>query len=152
MEVEVRPATLEDIHEIIPIAREIDKEEAYAATGEDISEALELTFLISSTAWAGLVDGKLVTVFGVAVESLFEGKGQPWLVATDDLVKYQVAFLRRNKLFLDHMKEGFPYLHNWVDERNVIAKRWLKWMGFEMSEIMLHGPMNTPFRHFEMRA
>lgn len=150
MEVDVVGATGSDIDFIAGNARGDDRIEVYAASGREITDALNYTFDLSAMSWCGKVNDVPVVVFGVAPDGIFGESAQPWMVGTDDLVRYQVPFLRRCCYYVNIMQASFPYLHNWVDERNVVAQRWLKWMGFSVEGPKPFGPFGDDFRHFKL--
>lgn len=150
MEISVDPATQEDIDFVAEHARDDDRIEAYSQTGHEITYALNLTYAMSSVSWCGKVNGKPVVVFGVTPDGVFGESANPWMIGTDEIIRYQVPFLRRCCYYVNIMQRDFPYLHNYVDERNTVAKRWLKWMGFEIGEVEPHGPFGDAFRYFKM--
>lgn len=151
MNVEIIPATLEHVDEIAGCLREADKREAEASTLLSIRRALRCSLLSSKKAWAGFIDGEMVALFGVASASLAGGKGVPWLVGTDLIEKHSITFLRKNRKMLPEIMDGFSVLENWVDARNDLVIRWLKWLGFTMDEPAPHGPHGILFRRFELR-
>lgn len=81
---------------------------------------------------AAYVDGKLVAVYGVMSRTALGGIGNPWLAATSEIEKPQVrrVFIERTREEFTWLSEGFYRLWNVVLDKNVVAIRWLKWMGF----------------------
>lgn len=86
----------------------------------------------SRPGYAVLMDGEPVAVFGAGQRG--DGAGVPWLVATDEMERHPVAFYRASKNFIREMAAMYDYLENWVDVRNVLSVRWLRWAGFVMEE------------------
>ncbi|GKX40034.1 hypothetical protein SOASR014_37730 [Pectobacterium carotovorum subsp. carotovorum] len=148
--VEVVPATMEHAQALLSHVRQADIDEFYAMSLCTPAEVLEQGLRISTVSWAGLIDGRVVTIFGVAPGSMLSGKGIPWLVGSDLLESHQKAFLRRAKPALAMMLRIYPRLENYVDERNVVAKAWLHWMGFKLEEAKPVGALGFPFHHFTM--
>lgn len=148
--VQVIQATQEHIEELLPNVRQADLQEFQAICGWDARRVLETGLRTSTFSVAGLVDGKVVTIFGVAPKSMIGGAGIPWLVATDELEKYQFAFLRRCSKGVNAMLSVYPYLENYVDERNHVAKSWLHWLGFTIEEPKPYGIQHLPFHRFHM--
>jgi hypothetical protein len=75
--------------------------------------------------------------------------GQVWMVATDQLLDHQKEFLRYTHSFIDKLHDHYPLLFNWVDARNTVHLKWLKWSGFTF--INYHekwGPLGLPFYTF----
>lgn len=148
--VQIVPATQEHIEEMLPNVRSADLQEFLAINCWDARRVLETGVRTSTFSVAGLVDGRVVTIFGVAPKSMIGGSGIPWLVATDELEKYQFAFLRRCRNGVNAMLSVYPYLENYVDERNHVAKAWLLWLGFHLDEPAPYGVHGVNFHRFTM--
>lgn len=152
-DVTIRPATLEDAADLAPRLRAADRAEVWASHRATPIQALETSVRLScSDAWAGLADGALVCLWGVVPLSLVSRIGSPWLLASDDLERHQVAFLRRCRGMVDQMQAPYRLLTNHVDARNRLSIRWLRWMGFEIAPVAPWGPDGLPFHRFERRA
>lgn len=141
------PATSEHARELAMTMRQADRDEAFAQTGQHPALALGMTVGSSVAAWTGLVDGVVACMFGVTGNE-GEEVGHPWMIGSRLIVKHQRAFLRRNRAVVEEMQSLFPVLENYVDERNSIAIRWLKWLGFDIFETEPHGPYKLPFHRF----
>lgn len=74
----------------------------------------------------------------------------PRLVGTDDLERYQRTFLRRCRKVVAAMLSVYPYLENYVDARNHVAKAWLHWLGFRLEEAAPYGALGLNFHRFHM--
>lgn len=148
--VQIVPATQDHIEEMLPSVRSADLQEFLAINGWDARRVLETGVRTSTFSVAGLANGKVVTIFGVAPKSMIGGAGIPWLVATDELEKYQFAFLRRCRNGVNAMLSVYPYLENYVDERNHVAKAWLHWLGFHLDEPAPYGVHGVNFHRFTM--
>ncbi len=151
MEISITGLAGHHLDEIAVTAREIDKEEIWLQTGKPLGQVLVGAIDCSSESWAGYADDDLVCIWGVTVGDISRGVGVPWLIATDGLEEITVPFLRRGWYYLNRMKVTYPILQNVVYEKNVTAKRWLQWMGFDMGEIVEYGAHRAPFRHFQWR-
>lgn len=90
-------------------------------------------------------------MFGVAPASLVGGLGVPWMIGTDAIERYQFTFLRHCRPCVDQMRLLYDTLVNWVDDRNVVAQRWLRWLGFHVEQPEPYGPDGIPFRRFTWR-
>lgn len=148
----IDPATLEDILELAPRVRQADADEMRASHGLNPMEGLTQSLALSTHAWAGKLDGRVVCVFGVAPATVLTGDGMPWFVASDDIARHQILFLRFCKPVVHEMLRMYPRLFNWVDARNRKAIRWLKWLGFELHPAKPWGYTQMPFHKFEMRG
>ncbi|MCG7781008.1 hypothetical protein [Lelliottia amnigena] len=150
LNVQIIPATQAHIEEILPNVRQADIAEFMAINGWDARRVLETGVRTSTFSVAGLANGRVVTIFGVAPKSMIGGAGIPWLVATDELEKYQLAFLRRCRNGVNAMLSVYPYLENYVDERNHVAKAWLHWLGFRLEDAAPYGALGLNFHRFHM--
>lgn len=147
---QIVPATQAHIEEILPRVRQADIDEFKASGGWDARRVLECGLRTSTFCCAGLINGRVITIFGVAPGSIIGGTGLPWLVGTNDLEKYQRTFLRRCRKVVHAMLTVYPYLENYVDERNHVAKTWLKWLGFELDSAAPFGVNGLLFHRFHM--
>jgi hypothetical protein len=148
----VVPATLEHALRMAPNLRQADLDEVWASAQLEGDQALLRGFSCSSHAWTGTVDGEPACMFGVVPASIMSGIGVPWMLGTDLVERHATAFLRRNKPYVKQMTAAYNYLVNYVDDRNVKAIAWLKWLGFTMREPQQYGALGMPFRRFEMRT
>lgn len=152
VDVLIRPATLDDVADLAPRLRQADRDEVWASFRSKPEAALSKSFRLSSHAWAGLADEKLVCMWGVCPASLLNRIGVPWLLGSDEVETHQVAFLRRSRPALAEMLETYTVLTNWVDARNRVSMRWLRWLGFTLYPAQPFGPDRLPFHRFDKRS
>lgn len=150
MDVKIVPATQAHIEQILPHVRQSDRDEFLAASGWTARQVLECGLKTSTVVCAGLIDGEVVTIFGVAPASMIGGVGWPWLVGTDALAKHQKVFLRRCRHIVAAMLAIYPRLENYVDARNHVAKAWLHWLGFKLDDAAPYGVQGLPFHQFHL--
>lgn len=143
-------ATLDHANELAGRVRQADVDE-FAAQDMTPWEVLKEGLTVSTLAWAGLRDGRVVCIFGIATPSILSGEGVPWMVGSEELDHCAYAFLRRSRMVVGHMLTLCEHLENYVDSRNTRAVRWLRWLGFQIHEPAPHGPHGVPFHRFEMR-
>ena len=124
------PTTVDDIAYIAPRLRKADHQECLAATGREplgvLMEGLRIGD-VTLTMWSP--SGLRVGLVGVS-KSFVPDAGAIWLCATDDIYQCQMAFLRKSKEFLPLLQARYLALFNYVDARNTVHIKWLKWMGF----------------------
>lgn len=149
---EMVPATLDHAQELAWNMREADRQEVWAAAHYSPRQATFFSLEASRDARVGLVDGRVVCMFGVGPAAIVSTTGVPWLLTTDLVKKHAGPFLRRNKRVVEEMLAAYPFLRNHVDERNTMAIRWLRWLGFEILLAEPFGAEGLPFHPFEMRA
>lgn len=130
--------------------RQADRDEVYAASGRSPSDALIFSLRKSSHAWTAVIDGVPEVMFGVGDINILAGIGAPWLLGTDAVERHYVAFLRRSVGFRDQLLRRYPTMRNFVDVRNRASIRWLRWLGFTLSDPVEY--RGHEFRQFELRS
>lgn len=148
----VYPAHADDIGWIAERMRKADVEEIRAASGKDPREALEYSLDRSNEAYTVVFDGEPAAMFGVGWINILNGIAAPWLLGTDAVEANYRHFLRGSRWWIERLKGRYLLLTNVVDDRNVVSKRWLQWMGFTLHEPFILGVERRPFRKFELRA
>jgi hypothetical protein len=143
----VRPANLRDAYDLAPRLRADDVREAMAAGGMSALDALTHG-VRAGESWVGCVDDRPVGIYGL-VGTPDPLVGVPWMLASEDLVSHQKWFLRNCRAGVEEMQRRYPVLFNFVDARNAVHVRWLRWCGFTF--IHLHkefGHERRPFYEF----
>lgn len=60
----------------------------------------------------------------------------------------RLYFAKHSRAYVEEMNRAYNYLENYVDVRNIVSIRWLKWCGFQMEEPEIHGVAQIPFIRF----
>lgn len=152
MKVDILPAQQEDVARIAARMRAADRAEVAASHGHDPETALTASLAASTVAWTGWIDGEPVCMFGVGPIAILAGRGAPWLLGTDLVEVWPRAFLRRCRPCVARMLAVYPYLENFVDDRNEVSKKWLGWLGFTLAAEPVTLISGAKFRHFEMQG
>lgn len=147
---QVRPATIKDIRTVTEGMREDDAREA-RALGYDPKAALASSCIYSDKVFA-VVDDKdnAVALFGVGPHVL-DGEvtvGCCWLVGTDGFPGVALKGARIVPGWVNELHTDYPVLWNWVDCRNRVHVRWLKWLGFEFLNTAPRGKNGELFHQF----
>ena len=66
-----------------------------------------------------------------------------WLLATDNLKDIKFPFLKENKKVIDFLNTKYKILWNFVDCRNSLHIKWLKWCGFKFINKQKRGVLNN---------
>ena len=127
-----------------------DIDECWAASHSPPKEALVRSLAASPNAMAGLYQGRVVCMYGVAEISILSNIGIPWLLGTDEIEEHSKYFLRHNRYYMREISKRYSYLVNFVDARNTVAIRWLEWLGFRVLPAQPFGPDDMPFHRFEI--
>lgn len=113
-------------------AREADRQEWEAASGEDFSTALMVALDSNDNtgrAWVAKYGPHILLAFGV-VELPLNGIGNAWMLCTNRSVRLYRALHQHWRKHLDQMLAIRPVLHAWADGRNTLHHRWMQRMGF----------------------
>ena len=135
-----RLATLKDIKYLAPRLRYEDKREILSSAGMLPYYAIYYSYLKSNVVFTIVNKQKEpVGIFGVTVN------GAIWLLATDKLKDIQFSFLKEGKKVIDFLNSKYKILWNYVDSRNSLHIKWLKWCGFKFINKKKYGVLNEPF-------
>lgn len=148
---EVLPVHPDDLATIAPLVRQADLDEIEGALRTPIHHALLEGVTGSRKARQIVVDGLVVAVFGDADCEHATGLGVPWLISTVHVERFPRAFLAVCKPEVADMLTRHDALLNYVDVRNRVAIRWLKWLGFDFHDPEPYGAAGEPFYPFTMR-
>ena len=150
IEYSLEPATQAHVHDLAARMRKADVEEAWALAHLEPLQALKAAITGSREPAAGLADGRVFVLFGIAQRSPFSDRGCPWMLATDELDQHSVRFLRESRRLLAEIRLTYPRLENYIDARQVEAVQWLWWLGFTVDLPEFRGLDNLPFHRFHL--
>lgn len=138
-----RKSEYSDVEFLAPQLRFEDKREILSATGQNPFQGL-LTSYVQSQFCFTITNKKNVPVgmFGVSKE------GAIWLLATDDIKKIKISFMKECRKVVDFFNTKHRILWNYVDCRNELHIRWLKWCGFTFLRKVNYGHLQQPFYEF----
>lgn len=145
---EVARATPEHGEYVAEHMRAADVAEIWVGWRHTPAEAIARSVAVSRDAFTGLADGVPFCVFGVGTATAMGDVGSPWMLGTEALPRHARTFLRGSVAFVGHVRGEYSRLENYVDARNTLALRWLKWLGFTMEEAVPFGPDKLPFHKF----
>lgn len=130
--IEITAGTLAHVHQIIDGLREIDKLEL-SLLGEPRERVL-VGWGMSTYRGILLADDEPIVVYGVAPSPFNDGDGCPWMVATNAIERVPRQFLHASTVEIERMRMGFNELRNATHRDNHMSIRWLKWLGFRVSD------------------
>jgi len=125
-----RRARLSDIGYMAYKLRPADREEVWASAAVTPYMALKEGYFHSHDPMVGADEQDSPVCMGGVGPSGDPQAGCVWMLATTDLEKHQISFLRRSKPWLETWHQQYPVLFNCVDERNQLHIKWLQWLGF----------------------
>ena len=135
MSVEVRPATEDDVLALHDRLRPEDEAEVKAACGHSPMKSL-LHGLQHGKCWTVEYEGRPAAMFGVIKSTLDPTIGYVWLLGSPDIDEFPVTFLRQSEQWLLTAAEGYEVLTNYVDCRNSVHLKWLRWLGFALGRVI----------------
>jgi len=145
----IHTATQELIDGLKDRIRHADGLECWAMAKHLPATSIQRGFDCVGRCWVATWDDVPTVVFGVTESA--PGVGCPWMLATDDITEMRLSFVRASLKVIKDMLGEYPLLRNYVDTRNSISIRWLRWLGFELEEPQNYGLYKLPFHRFEMR-
>jgi len=140
-------------NQLAPHLRPSDKTELLLAAGQAPLPALLESVEVSDDdmCWAALYQGLPVAMFG-ANEVQGQEIGGIWLLASTGIYANRLDFQRKSVEYLDKMHERYEYLTNFVDEQNLVSRRWLQDLGFMPVQTIEHyGVAKRPFIQYVSR-
>ena len=143
----IRKTIPEDIDYLAPRLRYEDKREILASTGLLPYEALLKGYLENVIVFT-IVNRKNIPVGIFGVNDCGSGVGAIWLLASEDLTTAQISFLRQCRDVVKVLNTKYKILWNFVDCRNSLHIKWLKWCGFKFINKQKYGVLNKPFYEF----
>lgn len=144
----VRQAIPEDAHKLAPKIRKADKEEIKASHNSTPLNALLFPFTQlkhKTFTIIGTEKEDVIGMFGV-VPCETKDYGIAWLLSSDELLNHTRQFLRECPKWVNEMSKDYKYLYNYVDERNIVAIKWLQFLGFKDIETLPYGYEKKNFK------
>jgi len=143
------PTTEDHIHHVAQHMRKADVIEVRAAGNRTPLQALQDGYRVSDQTVTVLSpDGVPLVILGIAPWNRLCGVGCPWLLGTDDALKYRRNFLRDPEKVIEAMLDLYPRLENFVHVENRLSVRWLQSIGFIMDEPVIFPNSGELFMKF----
>jgi hypothetical protein len=137
----IHPITLEAAFEVASNLREDDRRECVEGHGIVPTIHIPLASLSGFCVSFNVPNGRIAGLAGI------QEQGRIWMLTTPAIHDYPIHFAREAKRFIDGRSE--PYLWNYVDKRNTVHIKLLKFLGFKLHEEVNLGPNNLPFIRFD---
>jgi hypothetical protein len=123
----LRPVRLSDITHVERHMRKADVAEC-RAHGLEPGLALLLSAQYSEQNHTIVApDGEPLGICGLTPGNA-PGDKMVWMLGTDGLMKHKRTFLQESRVWIEEQAKRFV-LWNYVDSRNTVHVRWLKWVG-----------------------
>lgn len=149
---EVRKANSADVLNLLSNLRPEDARECHAQVGPNFVRVLRAVTENAPHTYSGFYKDRLLCVFGVmSRHTILSDEGIAWMLATNNLKDHAVPFARYSVPVVQNMLSEYRELFNFVDARNYLAVRWLKWLGFTVFDAVPYGLNGEPFHPFNMK-
>ena len=102
-------------------------------------------WIASDKVWAGMVDGEIACLWGLAPPTFLSENAYLWLLTTDIVEEHKFLFIRYSQRYVEEMLKVYPKIVGHVEVNNLQAVRWIRWLGAKIGE-----PENG-FRPFTIR-
>lgn len=144
----VRDSIASDVDYLKDKLRYSDVREIWRSHNHTPEDALKISLDKSSVCLTIFINKIPVGMFGINPETLLGDKAIIWLLATDDILKIKIRFLRNCKKFINFILKDYSVLYNYVDNDNVDSIKWLKFIGAKVHDPVEYGVEKMPFRLF----
>jgi hypothetical protein len=124
-----RLAIIPDLYYVAPRLRKEDLAEVQGR-GNDPLDSLIRGYLHGDRCWTLLADGVPAAIYGISKTSDTPRSGALWLLGTDDIYKHRSEFVRISRSRVAEISAPYDFVWNFVDSRNDLHIRWLRWLGF----------------------
>jgi len=132
--------------------REAEQVEVWAGSHFSPDSAVEDSVRHSPQAFAAVVNGATMGIFGVRPVSHLLGVGIPWLLTTGEVDRHPRAFLRLCRQILPGFRARWPLLMNFIHARHVRSVAWAERLGFTVFDPAPLGVDGEDFRKIELRT
>ena len=137
----IHACTLEVAYQVASNLRQEDLEECVEGHGIYPTIDIPLASLRGSCVSFTVPDGRTAGLAGI------EEDERIWMLCTPAIHDFPITFAREAKRFIDNRSES--KLWNYVDKRNTVHIKLLKYLGFRFLDEVLFGPNQLPFIKFE---
>lgn len=97
-------------------------------------ERVDLWIRASSIVWAGMVEKKVVCIWGLRAPTFLSENAYLWLLTTDELAEYKFLFVRHSQLAIGKMLEEYPFIYGHYKAGDMQSRKWLEWLGAKFGE------------------
>ncbi|MAK29815.1 phage protein Gp13 family protein [Acinetobacter sp.] len=148
----VRDSNLKDAIDMAHNVRSADCNEIKALRGSnyDMVEVLKDGIEMSDCPKTVEFNKEPIAIFGIVQSQDIDIKlGWVWLLGTNKIKDIKIQFLRESKKHLQEQEQDYDVIANYVDVRNEVHIKWLRWLGFNfIRKIESHGAEQRPFYEF----
>ena len=130
----IKVATLKEAKYLATRLRQEDIDECKASANVKPLDALTMGVQHSHLPFA-VYNNKHNPVMIMGVIPQGKNLGMVWLLSSPEINNMSLTFLRHCKEVLKCYNSTFPILYNYIDARNTLHLKWLKWLGFQFIKV-----------------
>lgn len=145
-------ATLAHAKDLGPRLRQADCDEVKAGSGMEAEDVLILAVAHAKRADAWFRDDRLIAISGISGSLIDPAVGVVWMLGSDEVDEFPKQLLKGQRQYVRDLLQGHDMLLNFVDNRNIKAHKWLRWLGFQLGDPRPFGAAGLLFRPFVMSA
>jgi len=134
------------IRDLAENMREADLQECVAFGCPDSNEAVRTSVELSTECWACTVDGRVLAIFGLMVNSALERRAVLWLLTSTLVDRRPKLFVSLARKALASMRRSWPKLSVGIDTHHQAALRFASRSGFSSMCTYAHPDTGEPFR------
>jgi hypothetical protein len=150
MKIEHKQAVIEDARRVIPLMRQVDKNQILAL-GAGVEDTVAAAIHMSvGDAWVTYFDGQIAAVWGIVPCSLVTGAAIPWLLTTAIVERQPKTFFKESRRMMHLMARHYGRLENMIDVNHRASLRWARRVGFEVAAPAPVGPRGALFCKISM--
>jgi len=142
--------THELIEAIAADMRQADIDEIWASNHHTPIASLMIGWELSDRTVIITVNDEPCVMIGLVIRDILAGTGVPWLLGTENALKYKRYFLTQVPAIINEMLNICPVLFNYVHVKNKISVNWLKRIGFILDEPSPYGYEKELFHKFHL--
>ncbi len=150
MEVKFLQPTDELIDAIAVDMRQADIDEIWASHHYEPREALIKGWESPGYSTVITVNDEPCVMLGLTIPSILTDSGIPWLLGTENALKYKRHFLTVAPGVVKNMLDICPKLYNYVHVENKVSMNWLRRIGFKFDKPESYGVENELFCKFHL--
>lgn len=146
----IRTACQRDAELLAPRLRREDRAEIAAASATP--PLLALTRGLEWSASPQTIEDETgpIAMFGIVGS---HRNGSPWLLGSERIRLHRREWVERSRQVFADLRAPYDYLSNWIDERNGLHIRWIRWLGFSIvGRDPVYGAQRRPFLFFEWHS
>ena len=147
-DIKVVRSTIGDAEYLKHNMRKQDVEEIWLSHHYTPEQAMDFTIQKTIFSLTVRIQDRPVVMFGVNGETVLGDKGVVWMLATPEIDKIKLRFMRHSRQYIDMMMEFYPYLYNFVHVKNRVSIAWLRKLGAKFDTAKPHGKEQALFRYF----